>query len=70
MFKEVIEKLLTLKSSLATEKEQKIIEAINNVEQEFADKEVKIDNVLNECGYVAPAEEIQVDEVNENAETL
>jgi hypothetical protein len=67
MFEEIIEKLLTLKSSLATAKEQKIIEAMQNIEQEFADKEVKIDKMLNECGYVAPAEEIQVTDLDNNA---
>jgi hypothetical protein len=57
MFEEIIEKLLVMKASLATDKATKIEEAVRAVEEEFAVRETKIDNLLTECGYVAPVEE-------------
>lgn len=78
MFKEIIEKLLILKANLNAKKEQKILEAVQLIEQEFSDTEVNIDIMLNKCGYVAPVEEIanetenesQVNEVNYSNETI
>lgn len=54
MFEEIITKLLDLKTNLQTEKERKIAEATQAIENEFAQNEAKIDKMLDECGYVAP----------------
>lgn len=67
MFDEIIEKLLTLKANLNAEKEQKTLEAVKSVEEEFSIRAVKIDKLLNECGYLEPAEEIQVTDLGYNA---
>lgn len=66
MFEEIIEKLLFLKANLDAEKEKKIAEVVQAVEEEFNARAVKIDNMLNECGYIAPVEEVnEVVEENE-----
>ena len=67
MFDEIIEKLLTLKANLDEEKAQKIAEVVQAVEEEFSVRAVKINNMLNECGYVAPIEEVE--EANETNES-
>ena len=58
MFEEIISKLLGLKANLQTEKERKIAEATQAIENEFAENEARIDKMLDECGYVAPVIEL------------
>ena len=57
MFEEIINKLLGLKANLQAQKEQKIAEAIQVIENEFAENGARIDKMLDECGYVAPVVE-------------
>ena len=68
---DVIELLLQKKADLNAERESKIAEAVKAVENEFADRSVKIDALLDMAGYVPPVEEpAEVETVEEaTAET-
>lgn len=65
MFEDIIEILLKNRENLNADKEKELSELMANLDQKYVEREEKIKRMLNEAGYVEPAEEV-VDEAAEN----
>lgn len=67
MFQEIIDILLVKKANLNADKEAELNAFMEELEMRFAEREAKINKMLDEAGYVEPVEEA-VEEVELTAE--
>lgn len=62
MFQDIINKLLEMKANLNADKEVELNAFMNELEIKFAEREEKINKMLDDAGYVAPVEKVVEEE--------
>lgn len=59
MFPDIIEVLLKNKASLNADKEAELDAFMAELDVKYQEREVRLNNMLNEAGYVEPVEEVE-----------